>query len=300
MAELSYKEFVLKVIADEATCSKYLQENGLLILKTVCEKVTDSRVCGGVLEEKLRPVYKKNTEGQMVQTKIPTLRCKSKGCQAWKSIRESNHFFTYTDLNGKLNCKLKLSEIMEIVFLWVNSISHNQSRKLAPRYSTHTLTDWYNLCRDICADRFEVRGKMGGPGKIVQIDESLFQGKRKYNRGRVQLGDKKPKDDDKVVDSDEDSDNIAYLTADDIGDGDSDKENDPNYDPTQDFNRNYGDRVQGPWVFGLCCKTVNKETGEKYLEKRFFIVSKRDKKTLMPIIQNEIANGSTIHSDEYE
>jgi len=29
---------------------------------------------------------------------------------------------------------------------------------------------------------------------IVQIDESLFQGKRKFNRGRLWLGDHRPND----------------------------------------------------------------------------------------------------------
>ncbi len=32
----------------------------------------------------------------------------------------------------------------------------------------------------------------GEPGKIIQIDESYFQGKRKYNRGRYLKGDKRP------------------------------------------------------------------------------------------------------------
>ena len=35
---------------------------------------------------------------------------------------------------------------------------------------------------------------MGEKGLIVQIDESIFQGKRKYNRGRLRLGDCKPVD----------------------------------------------------------------------------------------------------------
>jgi len=33
---------------------------------------------------------------------------------------------------------------------------------------------------------------MGGHGGTVQIDESLFQGERKYNRGRLQCGDHQP------------------------------------------------------------------------------------------------------------
>jgi len=33
---------------------------------------------------------------------------------------------------------------------------------------------------------------MGGHGCTVQIDKSLFQGKRKYNRGQLQCGDHQP------------------------------------------------------------------------------------------------------------
>jgi len=46
---------------------------------------------------------------------------------------------------------------------------------------------------------------MGGKRFIVQIDESIFQGKRKYNRGRLRLGDCKP------VDSKDTDGNYRYF-----------------------------------------------------------------------------------------
>ncbi|KAF8792308.1 putative transposase-like protein like [Argiope bruennichi] len=50
--------------------------------------------------------------------------------------------------------------------------------------SARTVTDWMNFCRGVCEDACLVfDGKIGGVGKIVEIDESKF-GKRKFNRGK--------------------------------------------------------------------------------------------------------------------
>ncbi|KAL4143079.1 hypothetical protein QTP88_005450 [Uroleucon formosanum] len=130
------------------------------------------------------------------------------------------------------------------------------------------------LCRDICVDQFEKRTKMGGVGYVVQIDESLFQGKRKYNHGRLRLGDRQPREE--IVES---------------GSSSSDTDTDPDSD-IEITNRNYGVRVQGPWVFGMCYRRDN------IVERRLFIVQKRDRATLLPIIKREIEPGTTIFSDE--
>ncbi|CAF1087143.1 unnamed protein product [Brachionus calyciflorus] len=49
--------------------------------------------------------------------------------------------------------------------------------------SKNTAVDWLSFMRCICIDILEMYSEqLGGPGKVVEIDESAF-GKRKYNRG---------------------------------------------------------------------------------------------------------------------
>ncbi|KAE9531221.1 hypothetical protein AGLY_010427 [Aphis glycines] len=188
----------------------------------------------------------------------------------------SKSIFTYVDKNGKNKSGLSLYEIIELVWCWVNKFKVAQTEKITGR-GHHTVSNWFNLCRDVVAEQFNKRGKMGGKELIVQIDESIFQRKRKYNRGRLRLGDCKPVDN-------EDTDGNTTDSSED----NSNEEN------QNDQNKNYGSRVQGPWVFGMCCLRE-----DEILERRFYIVNKRDRDTLLPIIIQEIEPGSTVHSDEW-
>ncbi len=61
--------------------------------------------------------------------------------------------------------------------------------------TNHTLVDWRNYCREVCLQAFELAQgayQMGGRGEVVEIDESLFRGRRKYNRGRMLRGNAMP------------------------------------------------------------------------------------------------------------
>ena len=51
-----------------------------------------------------------------------------------------------------------------------------------------TVSDWYSFCREVvdfyCIENTE---QIGGPNKVVEIDEAKF-GRRKFNCGRVVEG----------------------------------------------------------------------------------------------------------------
>jgi hypothetical protein len=73
---------------------------------------------------------------------------------------------------------------MLLLHLW----SKNYSEKLILNdfsFSNKTVVDWSRFCRDLCVFHFESETSViGGPGLIVEIDETLAV-KRKNNRGRV-------------------------------------------------------------------------------------------------------------------
>lgn len=243
-----------RIIQSEEATVQFLKSKSLLPEMeedSVCNK------CGGPVK-----LYIKKDRGK----ERAVLRCRKKNCQTSRTLRKGNRFFHYIDKNGRINSGLSLPQILEITFFWCLQVSQQTVRMLTGR-GDHTLSDWYNLCRDVPVAMFKNRGKMGGEGKLLQMDECLLRGKRKFNRGRYRGADEPAEE----------------LSDDEIDDEDI-------FTP-----RNYGKRIEGPWVFGICEK--DESTG--VIEARYFVVLKRDRETLFDIILNEVEKKSTIHSDEW-
>ena len=77
---------------------------------------------------------------------------------------------------------MTLEEILKFTYWWCQDLEQSQiTREL--RLARGTGVDWDSFCREVCeVTMFDNSEKIGGEGKIVQIDESKF-GKRKYHRG---------------------------------------------------------------------------------------------------------------------
>ncbi|KAF8792964.1 hypothetical protein HNY73_004498 [Argiope bruennichi] len=104
-------------------------------------------------------------------------RCRKKGLNPHhikRSVRKGSWFD---------KSHLDLGTILCLTYMWLNRM-RRESIVNDLNVSPRTVTDWMNFCRGVCEDAcLAFDGKIGGVGKIVEIDESKF-GKRKYNRGK--------------------------------------------------------------------------------------------------------------------
>ena len=154
--------------ATEEVAIEYLVENGALIVPDVCRVISQGGdICGGSLCDTGKQ------KGQHFQ-------CNKRTCRKRVSIF-SNTFFE--------GSKLLVGQILEISYLYCIGASFSAIRQFT--HSDHaTVTAWSRYLRqaityDLVHDPLHT--KIGGPGVVVELDESKF-GKRKYNRGHAVEG----------------------------------------------------------------------------------------------------------------
>ena len=95
-----------------------------------------------------------------------------------RSIREGSWFE---------NSNMTIEEVLKFTYWWCQDLNQWQIKQQLG-LGSHTAVDWDMFCREVCeVALFDGREKIGGPGKLVQIDESKI-GKRKYHRGHVVEG----------------------------------------------------------------------------------------------------------------
>ncbi|CEF70351.1 Transposase, ISXO2-like domain-containing protein [Strongyloides ratti] len=140
------------------------------------------------------------------------------------------HGTWFTDL------KLDFVIAVRFIYCWSKELVSIKFCEEELGMSHDTTVKWCNYMREVCAASLEREnsGKIGGEGRIVEVDESLFT-RRKNHAGRV---------------------------------------------------------LPRIWILGGICR----ETGESFLK----TVPDRGVQTLMKIIKDNVAEGSTIYTDSWK
>ena len=104
-----------------------------------------------------------------------TLRCGKDGTHCWSPFRGT--FFS--------KCRKPANKVLELVYCWACRLSITQTSKVLRIYRG-TVSQYFKYFCEVCMAEVILLSQhiqLGGPGCLVEMDESKF-GKRKYHRGR--------------------------------------------------------------------------------------------------------------------
>ena len=157
---ISSLKHLMEVTGNKATLISFLKSCKLMCTKLDCEH------CG---IEMLVRKYSKVSDGYAYY-------CSK--CKKTSNIRIKSFF---------AGSRIDLGDIVMIMYLWSNGVQAFICRRLLPNLNERTIHDWYSFCRDICIKHFDDNPTQFNKGNLqteLQIDESIFGKKRKYNRGK--------------------------------------------------------------------------------------------------------------------
>uniref|UniRef100_A0A914UHI2 ISXO2-like transposase domain-containing protein n=1 Tax=Plectus sambesii TaxID=2011161 RepID=A0A914UHI2_9BILA len=103
-------------------------------------------------------------------------------------------WFTSIDKLDRNSSQLLIHVILMLLWGWARRFSFDQMCSIFGGFigtaNNHLLMDWFYYIHEMIADYLENgAAPMGGLGSEVQIDESFFGGRRKYNRGWLLVKD---------------------------------------------------------------------------------------------------------------
>ena len=157
----TYDELKDRVLCNRETLIGWLMNEGMIASKRACP------VCGENME---LVECTDRSDGYKWECRK---RANNKRHKSTVSIRKGSWFE---------QSNLTLEEIIKFTYWWSEGLTQEQIKKQL-HINANTAVDWDMFCRETCEVTIQKKSeKIGGEGKVVQIDESKV-GKRKYHRG---------------------------------------------------------------------------------------------------------------------
>ena len=153
---ITLRELHAQTVTD-ADCRMWMRQNGLLATNMVCAK------CGNQMEEK---------EYDRVADKV-TWRCPLQQCRTITSIHHGSFFE---------RSYLTLKTLIDFLYYWSIELP-DVKIQYQLEVDEKTVTDWTNMIREVCSTELLAnRVWLGGPGRIVAIDETLVAKRKLGNQ----------------------------------------------------------------------------------------------------------------------
>lgn len=102
--------------------------------------------------------------------------------KVWRCSRHRNEKISERRGSYFFQSNLRLTDHVKIIWSWAMKLSVDQT-VVGTGLGNTTVIQHFQYCRDVCSHKLANNPyKIGGPGIIVEIDESVMA-KRKYHRG---------------------------------------------------------------------------------------------------------------------